>query len=349
GGPKRIQIAWKATLPLAAALALGIGGLWVIREAARPLGLLIVAITLAEAMEPLVSRLERRMARGLAIAVVILGLLLCLLIVGWLVLPTLVAQGEALVARAPQIVTAVQGWLHRADATTHGTVSRLVTDLATAVTHFVVSLPAQLFSAVAGVLVVIFLSIYWLAGAPGLARFTLSLVPPVRRQGVSTLVHDMGQAMGGYVRGAAINALVMAILAAIGLAIIGVNYPVALGVITGLGEPFPYIGPFAAAVPVVLVALVQSPTKALITLGFYCALQEFEGHILTPNIMERQTSIPQTLVILAIIVGAAVGGLLGIMVAIPLAAAIHVFALRVIAPAVRQATGAVPSGAAEYR
>jgi predicted PurR-regulated permease PerM len=133
------------------------------------------------------------------------------------------------------------------------------------------------------------------------------------------------------------------VLAAVGLLIIGVNDPLALGVITALGEPFPYVGPVAAAVPVVLVALVQPPTKALIALGRYCFLQEFEGHILTPNIMERQTSMPQTLVILAIIVGAVLSGLLSIIVAIPLAAGLHVFTMAVIVPAVRRAWGTGPT------
>ena len=342
--PRRLRVAWSAVLPLAAALFLGIGSLSIIRMAARSLGLLVIAIALAEAVEPLVSWLERRMKRALAITIVFLSMLVIVGLAGWLVVPTLIAQGQALVQRAPQMVSTVQHFLQRLDTETNGLVTRAAGGATTWVTHVLVQLPGVLMSTVTDLLVVIFLSIYWLAGIRGLSRFMLSFAPESRAENAAKLMHEMGQAMGGYVRGAAINAAIMAVLATGGLFLIGVNYPVALGVITGMGEPFPYIGPFAAAVPVVLVALLQSPTKALIALGLYCFLQELEGHVLTPNVMERQTSIPQTLVILAIIIGAEIGGLLGIIVAIPSAAALHVFALRVIAPAVRRLTGADASG-----
>jgi predicted PurR-regulated permease PerM len=339
----RLRLTWGATLPLAAALAIAVGGLSILRMSARPLGLLIIAITVAEALEPLITRLERRMRRPLAVGVVILGLVACAALAAWLVVPSVIEQGEGLVARLPQMVASVQEWLRQADIASHGEVSRVVSSGATDATHQLVAIPGQLLSMLTDVVVVAFLALYWMAGSPSMREFLLSLVPGHRRDWLRRLLHNVGQAMGGYVRGAAINAVIMGVLAAIGLSIIGVNDPLALGVITALGEPFPYVGPIAAAVPVVLVALVQSPTKALIALGFYCVLQEFEGHVLTPNIMERQTSMPQTLVIFAIVVGAALGGLLGVIVALPLSAGLRVFTLEVIVPAIRRATGAPPA------
>lgn len=339
----RIRLGWGSALPLAAGIALGIGAVAVLRYIALPLGLLIVAIAIAESLEPVVTWLQRRMRRSFAIAVVIVALVILLSLTGWLIMPSLVAQATSFVDRAPSLVPDLQRWLHQADEATQGTISKLITAAAGGVMQYVVALPRQLLAILTDVLVIVFLAIYWLAGAPGLGRFTQSLIPPTRRESSMQLLHNIGQAMGGYVRGAAINAVVMAVLASVGLAIIGVDYPIALGVITGLAEPFPYIGPVAAAVPVILVALVQSPTKALIAFGLYCFLQEFEGHILTPNIMQRQTSIPQTLVILAIVIGAGLGGVLGIIIAIPTAAALHVIALQVVAPALRRATGAEAS------
>ncbi|HZS62780.1 MAG TPA: AI-2E family transporter [Gemmatimonadaceae bacterium] len=336
-----IRLGWGSTLPLAVGIALGIGALAVIRYVTEPLGLLIVAIAIAEALEPLVTWLQRRMRRSFAITLVILAVVLVFSLAGWLVIPSLAAQVTSLVERGPGMVKDVQGWLHRADSVTQGSISKIITGAAGGVLQYVVTLPRQLLSALTDLLVIVFLAIYWLAGSPGLSRFVQSLFPAAKRDRSTKLLHDMGQAMGGYVRGAAINGAVMAVLAGVGLWIIGVDYPIALGVITGMGEPIPYIGPVAAGIPVILVALAQSPTKALIALGLYCFLQEFEGHVLTPNIMERQTSIPQTLVIVAIVIGAGLGGVLGIIVAIPTAAAVHVLALEVAAPAFRRATGAV--------
>ena len=129
------MLGWGITLPLAAAIALGLGGLSVIRLAARPLGILIIAIAVAEALEPLVSRLERWMRRGLAIGLVFLGLILLGALAGWLVVPTLIAQGEELVSRAPQIVVNVQRWLKQTDAATNGAVTRILTGAETSLMH----------------------------------------------------------------------------------------------------------------------------------------------------------------------------------------------------------------------
>jgi predicted PurR-regulated permease PerM len=102
----------------------------------------------------------------------------------------------------------------------------------------------------------------------------------------------------------------------------------------------PLIGPIIVAVPVVLVAFLQSPSLALFALLLYIALQQIEGQLLTPLIMRQQTDVPQTLVIFAVVAGGAIGGLLGVLVSIPLAAALRVFALEVVVPVVRRWTGA---------
>ena len=187
---------------------------------------------------------------------------------------------------------------------------------------------------------VLFLSAYWLIGAPSLRRFVLSLFPTHRRRAVGSILHDTGQAMGGYVRGTAINAAVMGVLAWVGLELIGVDYALALGVVTMLGEPIPVIGPILAAVPVVAVALLQSPATALLALLLYTVLPQFEAQVLMPTIMRRQTDVPQTFVLLAVIAGGAVVGMVGVLAAIPFAAGARVVVLQAVVPALRRWTGA---------
>jgi predicted PurR-regulated permease PerM len=146
----------------------------------------------------------------------------------------------------------------------------------------------------------------------------------------------MGHVMGGYVRGVAIDAVAVGLLSWTGMWLLGVDFAFALGLITALGEFIPYVGPFAAAVPAVLIALLQSPMKAVWTLVVYAGIQQIEGHLLTPNIMRRETNIPQPLVIIALFAGGSVGGILGAIVSIPVAGACMVFVQRVIAPAIRE-------------
>jgi predicted PurR-regulated permease PerM len=126
----------------------------------------------------------------------------------------------------------------------------------------------------------------------------------------------------------------------VGLVIIGVPFPLVLGVLAGLGELVPIAGPIFASIPAIGLALLDSPLKAGIVMVFYIAIQQLEGHILVPSIVGRQANIPPILAIFAILAGAALGGILGALIAIPIAGALRVLILRVVAPEIRRWTGA---------
>jgi predicted PurR-regulated permease PerM len=148
--------------------------------------------------------------------------------------------------------------------------------------------------------------------------------------------------MGGYVRGVAITGLIIGTVSYVGLLLIGVNFPLALAIIAGLSEFLPFIGPFIAGAVMVAVALLQSPTKALIAVLFAVALQQLEGNLIAPNVMHPQTCISPLTAIVALFAGASVGGILGALIAVPLAAAARVLIVELLLPAVRRQTGADP-------
>ncbi len=340
----RSQSLWRSVLPLAAALALGLGTLSILRYLAHPLALLVLAISVAEALSPLVSRLERFVRRGFAVGIVYLAVTAVFAGLAWSIVPTVLSQGEQLVQAAPALTERVRVWIGQQNSALGFQISTLFDSLPSHLGSFLVWLPLRLFRSTLQALVVVFLSIYWLFGSPGLQRFTLTLFPPDHRADAGHVLVRMGQAMGGYVRGAAINAVIMGALAWLGLSLLHVPYALTLGALTMLLEPIPLLGPILAAVPVVLIALSVSPTLALYALGLYTVLQQVEGQVLTPNIMRSQTDVPQTLVLFAVLAGGALGGLLGVLVSIPLAAAARVFVLEVLAPAVRRRVGAEPVG-----
>ena len=102
----------------------------------------------------------------------------------------------------------------------------------------------------------------------------------------------------------------------------------------------PVVGPILAAAPAILIALLESPTLALMVLGFYVALQLIEGYVLFPLVVGSQSEIPPLLIIVGLVAGGAVGGALGALVAIPLAGALRVVVVRGVAPAIRRRTWA---------
>lgn len=312
------------------------------RELVRPIAIVIAGITVAEAFVPLVTRLERRMPRTIAVLLIYLGVLAVLGGLGWIVVPRAATEAQSFAADVPALIESLQDEVDAWDPFGEGRVMEMIqTRLGESAGSFA-DLPLAIVNSGFELFLIVAISIYWLIGAPELLRFVLSLVPNERRHHVECVLSEMGQSMGGYVRGTAIISLIVGTLAYAGLAIIGVQFALVLAIIAGLLEIVPVIGPIIAGVPMVAVALTQSFTTALIVLGFWIVMQQLENYLIAPNIVKRQTDIPELVVIIAIFAGGTVGGILGALVAIPVSGALKVLIVRVVAPAIRRWSGAEP-------
>lgn len=331
---------WRGAVISGVALALALGSILILWLLAQPLTLLLIAIVIAQALSPLVRRLERWLSRGIAVILVYVLLAVTFTGIGALVLPPLVAEGEDLVQRGPVLVEKLRAWL---DTIEPESANRISESLQAAVTRFsdiLLSLPLSIFSSVLDMILVLFMSLYWLLATPSLHRFATSLVPPARRKTANDVLMAMGQTMGGYVRATAINGVIIGALTYTGLAIIGLDFPLVFGVLAGFGEFLPIIGPILAALPAIAVALLDSPQQAIIVAIFFVALQQLEANLLVPFIMRSQADVPPLLSIFALLVGSTLGGPRGAIIAIPVAGALRVLVVRVLAPAERDWTDA---------
>ncbi|HOA24513.1 MAG: AI-2E family transporter [Aggregatilineales bacterium] len=331
---------WQIVLIGAGTLALGIGLLYFIRLVARPLALALLGIVIASALSPVVDWLGRRMPRGVALALVYLLLVVIIVAAGWFIIPPLVNELLAVIGNIPDYLETVQEWIEARPWLNNGVVLDTLSSQAVGLGTQAISLPITLTSAFFDLVLILFVSVYWQIESDKLNAFFLSLFPPRQRSETSRVLRQIGHAMGGYIRAVMLSVLFIGGLAYIGLSIIGVPYTLALSVLVGVGQFVPLIGPTVATIPVALVALLSSPTKALITLGFMLVLQQLESNVVTPNIMHSQTKISPLLVLLALFVGGVVGGLIGVLVAVPLAAAGRVLIVEMLAPAIRRRTGA---------
>jgi putative heme transporter len=308
----------------------------------RTLALLALGITIAAALAPIVSWLEKRIPRTLAVILVYLGILGIFILIGWIVFPPIFAQVQDIVAGTPELISQLERLYGQyAPVGEIPFVERLIEQLGQ-VTSRLVAVPLGLASGLVDLVLILFVSLYTLVEAPRMRGFALSLFPEERRPRVDHVLNSMAQAMGGFIRGAVITAFIVGLITVIGLSIIGIPFPLVLGVIAGVLELLPYVGPIIAAIPMLIIALLQSPTQALIVLIFFILVQQLESNILVPNIMKTQTEISPLLSIVAIVAGASLGGILGALVAIPIAAALRVFVREVAAPMVRRQTGAPP-------
>jgi predicted PurR-regulated permease PerM len=332
----------------AMALLLGLGSLFAIGLLAQPLAFLILGVAIATALDPGVEWLARWVPRTLAILLLYLAILLMIVFLGSLVAPDLLTQMQAFFTAAPTVIQGVQQWLTEQEVVD---AARLLDALAPQISQFgltLVAAPLTLWSVLLNLVLIISISVYSLLIGPQVRRFVLSLFPPARYTRARTILNEMGAAMGGYARAVMIMGVVIGVLTYVGLRLIGINYPLMLAILAGMLEIIPIFGPIIAGGIITAIALLQSPTQAVIVLIFFAALQQLESYVLFPNVMHHEIEISPLLVIFAFAAGSTLGGVLGAVVAIPLSAALQVFVLRVVAPAIRQRTGAVaPSGRTE--
>lgn len=324
---------WAVTVGMTALClaALLLTFLWFLR---RPLALLLLGVTLAAALAPVVTWLERWLPRNPATLSVYLVLAITLVGIGLLIVPMLVTQAEELINLAPQLADEAEKWIRRRLPLRDGQLVDQALSQVTTVASTVVSLPVQISSSLLEIVLVALLSFYTLLLAPDAHPLLLRLFPPEQHAEVDETTQAVANAMGGYVRGVAISGLVIGVIGYLGLLIIGVNFALVLAISAGFLEFIPYVGPFIAGALIVVVAFIQSPNSAWIALVFVILLQQLEGAVIAPNVMHPQTHISRLATVFVIFAGGSVGGVLGALVAIPLYAGLRVIVSRVILPAV---------------
>lgn len=276
-----------------------------------------------------------RLNRNVAAAAVVLGTVVLLVgIFAWTA-PTLVEQSQDLRTKLPEAAAKFEEWLAGkapdlltavAPPTPDGS-SRLVaaaTKHAPVLTDFAFGIVQSTLVVVAGVVLVVFLALY-IAADPGVYRRGMLLLIPVdRRERVGTLLTSLATTLRTWFATQLIAMVVIGIVTTILLVIFGVRAALPLGVIAGIFEFVPNVGPMLAAIPAVLMGFVDSPQKALLVAGLYWGIQFLENNLLIPYLMKEQLDLPPALTLLAQVLMAFVFGFLGLFVAIPLLATVVV-------------------------
>lgn len=172
--------------------------------------------------------------------------------------------------------------------------------------------------------VVIALSYFMVVEKHSLRDMAVALVPRRYHDYIGSVSVKMQHKLGQWLIGQLILMLFIGVLSYIGLAVFGVKYAVLLAILAGFLEIVPYLGPVVATIPAVFFAFSDSPTKALLIVIYYLLVQRVEHMILTPKIMQKTTGLNPIFVVLALAVGFAVGGVAGILLAVPVAALANV-------------------------
>ena len=202
------------------------------------------------------------------------------------------------------------------------------------------TLAAMVSNTVGAALLMLVAGIY-LAARPNLYRTgIIKLVPKGGRELAGEAIDDTARALRLWLLGRIVSMVAVGFLTWLGLTVIGVPSALTLGLLAGLLEFVPYVGPIASAVPAVLLAFAQSPDMALLTALLFFLIQQFEGYVLEPLVQQHAVDLPPALLLFALVAGGLVFGVIGVLFAEPLTVMLFVLVKRLY---VREALGTATS------
>ncbi len=292
--------------------------------------LLVMSMFLAIGLNPVVELFMRRgLRRGLSV-------LLVLVVVISVLALFVVANAPVISEQIAQITRNAPGWLD--DLQSNGQVQKLDDqydviakardyiengDFGQKVFGGALGVGLRVLSALANSLIVIVLMIYFLASLPSIKHAGYSLAPASKRPRVSELGDKIIRSTGAYVAGAFLVALCAGVSTLVFSFVVGLaDYAFALAFVVGLFSLIPVVGAFVSGALMTLLALTVSPTVALVALVYYVAYQQVESYLIYPRIMKKSVDIPGSVTVVAALVGGSLLGVIGALLAVPVAAAL---------------------------
>lgn len=305
--------------------------------------LVLLALFFAVSLNPIVTALtrQRRVPMTRPVAVLLVGLGMAALVAGFLavIVPPVDREVTALVHQIPKLLSDAQDrstWIGRLEAKYH-VFGKIETSLnsnsfgANTLTN-VVGAGRYVLDMLTSTLAVVALTIYFLAGLPNVVNTAFRTVPASRRVRARAIGDEILTQVGRYMLGSALNAGIAGFATFVWTAAVGIPYPAALGLMVALLDMVPVIGSTVGGAIVTLVALSVSVPAALATLVFYIAFRLTEDYLLLPKVMRHAVDVPPIVTVVAVLIGGALMGIIGALLAIPVAAALKLIAQQVLLP-----------------
>ena len=311
------------------------------------LTLVVVAFFLVLTLNPLVEFLTRRgLGRGGAVTLVFAGVVAVFTLLGLVVVPPVVSQGTDLAQKAPDYLDHILKSNFIRDLDRHyGVVDKIQAEFNKRLTDG--NFLSQVFGGVLGVgaaviggifqaFTVLVLTLFLLASFPRVKQGAYAIVPASRRPRVISLSEEIMRRTGSYAIGQVAVATINAICSWIMMMIVGIPYAAVLAVAVGFLGLIPMVGATAGASVVCLVAVFDEPKKAVIALIYYVVYQQLENYVVAPRIMQRTVSVPGAVTVVAALAGGTLLGVLGALLAIPVAAGLLLLYEEVLLPRQRR-------------
>jgi len=305
--------------------------------------LILIALFLATGLNPAVEALrKRKMSRSTAVTVIFSSVILFVLFFALVVVPPVISQGTQLIENAPQLLSdLMKNETINQLNTQFGLIDTLQEKLKTITSDG--SLLISTFGGVIGVgksvlsgfftaLTILVLTLYFITSLPQAVDLGLSLVPASRRDRVGLLTNAVIARVGAFVGSQILIAAMAAVFVVVLATVLGMPSPIAIGMIVLVAALIPLIGHFIGAGIVTLIALTQSVAIGAIAFVAYIVYVQIENYVVTPRIMKRTLNVPGAVTIVAALIGSSLLGLVGGLLAVPVAASIILILDEVVIP-----------------
>jgi predicted PurR-regulated permease PerM len=337
-------------------VALVVGSIYLLIQIQEVLLLLLLAILVATAIEPLVNRLRKGpFSRGQGILIVYSAIFAVIALIGFFFVPGLVDQTARFIESLPDRIAALRPLMEqvgirplrelllRGIGTAQPAVQRTLTEPGgPTAPETLVAAGGAFAHTFFSVVTVFLLAYYWMTERSTIKRGVLRLAPSSRARQINATWLNVEARLGGWVRGQLLVMLALGLMSGVTFVLLGLPNPLLLAVLAGLCEIVPMIGPFLAFIPALLVALASDPIKALVLIPIAVVIQQIEGNVLIPRIMSQSVGVSPLTVILGILIGSILYGPAGAFLAVPVAAAIQVILNDTLRPALEEETPKVP-------
>ena len=293
--------------------------------------MLVVAMILASAMDPLVDWLYRKakFPRGLSVIMVYLFFLGLLAMIVYFLIPPIIVEFSQLSSR-------IEGFRHDL-SNRAGDLAQTLNQLGlarglSALGQSFSDLTNDVFQKTLGVvgsfvqlIGILVFTFYLISSENGMKNFIRSLVPYKHQAYVLGLTDKIQKKIGYWLLGQLVLSGFIFVFTFLGLTALGIKYALALALLAGLLEIVPYLGPILSAIPAVFVAFAHSPTQAAFVVLLYIVIQQTENYILVPKVMGKTVGANPLIILLAVLIGFKIAGIIGLLMAVPIVGAVTVF------------------------
>jgi len=336
--------------PFAVGFTLTLGGLaaFVVGLAFSNLSTIIIyivfALFAALGLDPLVRIFERhKVKRPWGIVIVYTAFAVVLVGVLWLIIPTIVVQVSQFVTNVPKTITAFQhsdlyNWLQNNFGDQVGSlldqIKTFLSDPANiaAIGGGVIKVGITIGTVISGVIIVLVLSLYFLATLPAIKQAFTRMAPARNRPTVSSMMEQISAGIGAYLGGMVVLAFFNSLVAFLLYLFLGLPFPLLMAVVAFCITLIPLVGSVLFWITGSVIALFTSPLSALVFAIIYVVYMQIEAYVLTPKVMNRAIAVPGALVVIGALVGGTLLGLLGALVAIPVTASILLIIKQIFIP-----------------